>query len=255
MLVRGIVRLKEGTPVSYLFIILLTLLVGCAGTSGRTTLVADHAIASTQIVDLRQSATVNAARMQTTIDFMGTRIRSREENRELMLATLIARGTDAGFLVQSQGNAEFVPPTATPRPTDALLAAAEDAPTPIGGSGIIPDTADTGAALTDIVTAPGVLPDDCAQSPTSQFTTNTAEIYVVARAQNISSGTTLTSRWLQEGTEVATFDFTPDFEIDDACIWFFIDQSDVTFISGTWSVALDINGAQVGMVDFDITEP
>jgi len=233
--------------------ILLILLVGCAGTTGRGTIEADHAIASTQIIDLRRTATVNAARMQTTIDFMGTRIRSREENRELMLATLIARGTDAAFLVQAQGDAAFIPPTATPRPTDALLAAAENPPTPVGGGGIIPDTA--GAALTDIVTAPGVLPNDCAQNPSNQFTTNTSEIYVVARAQNISSGTRLTSRWLQEGAEVAVFDFTPDFNIDDACIWFFIDQSDVTFISGTWSVALDINGAQVGMVDFDITEP
>lgn len=233
----------------------------CDTNNTEETLVAEHAVASTQIDNLRNTATVGAARIETTLDFLGTRVRSREESREFMQSTLIARGTDADFLLSSLGGdaGTFLPLTATPLPTDPVV----PVETPVGGQGgIVPPEVltaqaapvDGAAALVDITTASSVGADDCAQSPSSEFTLDTPEIYVVARAQNISAGTTLASRWLQEGAEVAAFDFAPDFDIENACIWFFIDQSDVAFVTGSWSVALDINGVQAASTDFSIVE-
>ncbi|RMG83880.1 MAG: hypothetical protein D6712_12385, partial [Chloroflexi bacterium] len=48
-------------------------------------------------------------------------------------------------------------------------------------------------------------------------------------------------RWQYQGEEVVRFDFVPDFNIDGACIWFFIEPADAPFNPGTWSVVLDIN--------------
>jgi hypothetical protein len=96
-----------------------------------------------------------------------------------------------------------------------------------------------------MVTAEGVDDAGCAVNPTSTFSSDAVEIYVVASAASLQPGGTLvTSRWRQEGAEVATFDFTPDFS--EGCLWFFIDQTDVIFTPGNWSVELEINGGLVG---------
>jgi hypothetical protein len=95
------------------------------------------------------------------------------------------------------------------------------------------------------VTAEAVDDNDCAVNPTSSFSTATEQIYVVAVAAGLQPGSTIvTSRWRQEGTEVVTFDFNPEFS--EGCLWFFIDQTDITFTPGNWSVELEINGGLVG---------
>jgi hypothetical protein len=99
--------------------------------------------------------------------------------------------------------------------------------------------------LSNIVTAEAVDDNDCAVNPTSSFTTTTEQIYVVAVAAGLQPGSTVvTSRWRQEGAEVVTFDFNPEFS--EGCMWFFIDQTDIAFTPGNWSVELEINGGLVG---------
>jgi hypothetical protein len=95
--------------------------------------------------------------------------------------------------------------------------------------------------LENIVMATGVGDDDCALGTVLQFTADVPAIYVVATAYNIAPGTQLASRW-RIGASEKVFDFTPDFAIAGECIWFFVDQTDFTFVPGTWSVSLEIDG-------------
>jgi hypothetical protein len=88
--------------------------------------------------------------------------------------------------------------------------------------------------------------DDCAVNVTTDFTTQSAAVYVVARALNIPPGTRLSSEWAANGQPVVSYDFTPNFSIRDACVWFFVTPADVTFMPGEWSVQLAINGIPNG---------
>ena len=109
-------------------------------------------------------------------------------------------------------------------------------------------------SLSDVVTSTGVRNDDCASNPTNQFESNADSIYVVATAHNIPSGTTLVSRWRRDGSELVVLDFTPDYDIDNACIWFFIDQTDTPFTPGNWDVTLQVGGITAATVSFTVVE-
>jgi hypothetical protein len=86
---------------------------------------------------------------------------------------------------------------------------------------------------------------DCVENPQTTFTPDTAEIYISVRVENAPAGTEFTSRWLLNGDEIITHTYTPDFPIDGRCIWFFVDQSEITFTPGNWSIEMRINGQPV----------
>ena len=225
------------------------MLAACNTTGNGDSLEADHMLVSTQMADLRVTGTIQAARLQITLDYAGTRVALGAAESGFIISTLEAYGTPRAALLEFQNNvgAGMIDlPTFTPRPASTPT-------TPvIGGNdntdSFLPPTATsapelaTGTRLENVVLAASVGSDDCASEITSRFMTDTAEIYVVASAIDVSAGTTFTSRWLRGGEQMVSFDWTPDFDIDNACIWFFIDQSDVEFTPGTWSVALDIDG-------------
>ena len=52
--------------------------------------------------------------------------------------------------------------------------------------------------------------------------------------------------FLPGSEQVANYDWTPTFDINGACIWFYIDQSEVAFTPGTWRVQMALNGSPVG---------
>lgn len=223
------------------------------------TLVAQNVALNTQIAAVRETATVDADRLQVTMEYMNTLVAQAQEQRSQLQATLIARGTDASAI-----GVDITPGAPLPTP----LPAADGVPDPAalvtpapGDVAVTPFGADAAAApsaasgLANIVTSTGVGNDDCAVGATSTFSTSSDRVYVVARAFNIQPGTTILSRWYREGQQVVTHDFVPDFAIEDACIWFFIDQTDATFTPGSWAVDLEINGAVVGpSTPFTISE-
>jgi hypothetical protein len=88
--------------------------------------------------------------------------------------------------------------------------------------------------------------NDCAAGIQSQFDSTADRIYVVATAVNIRAGMRLESIWTQGGVEVVRHDFTPEFEINGNCIWFFVDQTDFVFTPGSYAVQLTIDGAASG---------
>lgn len=234
----------------YRLILLLLLggvLAACGTQEEADRLVDEHERASTQMSALYATSTVGAARMRTTLEYAETRVSAAATQSQLLKATLVAMGTPFEYLdafqrqvigdllvqaaplatqpAQNAGPTDipvtlFVPPTPSPPPT--------------------PDP--TQPRLEDAVTSTGVGPDDCARGVTTEFSSSDSEIYVVARAINAPPNTSFRSRWLFEGQERISHSFTPDFRIDNACIWFYIDTTETPFTVGTWSVTLEING-------------
>ncbi len=217
------------------------------------TLVAQNVSLNTQIAAVRQTATVDADRLQVTVEYMNTLVAQAQEQRSQLQATLIARGADPAAVGANITPAAPVAPLPAATAASAPTTAPGDVPvTPPGAASTATSAAPT---LANIVTAASVGNDDCATEITSAFSAASSRIYVVATAYNIQPGTLILSRWYREGQQIITHDFTPDFEINDACIWFFIDQTDIPFTPGSWGVDLEINGAVVGpSTPFTVTE-
>lgn len=231
----------------FILLLVLLLLSACQRQNEiQLTLIAQNATLQSEIGAVRETATVEAERLQITVDYMNTLVSRVEGDRVQMQATLVSRGTDPASIanIAPQFNTPFpVPgtpagnaPVVSPSPVDAAVT--QEVTTP---------------ALVNYMMSPGVGNDDCALNPTSSFTTNTAEIYVVATGMNIPAGTNIAARFSVGGQEIR-HDFTPDFDINGNCIWFFIDQSDLTFQPGTWSVVLELNSTAVTPpIPFSIT--
>ena len=211
-------------------------LVGCQRQNQvELTLVAQNISLQTQIAAVQATATVDTERLQITVDYMNTLVGRAENQSSQLQATQSARTTQTD-------NQAVATPYLTPNPGD-LVTPQE---TPVADNGQ--------SALVDITMAPGVGDNDCAVNPTSEFSTSSDSIYVVATALNIQAGTHIAARFSIAGQEIS-HDFTPDFDINGNCVWFYIDQTDLPFTAGTWSVTLELNGIAVSApIPFSITE-
>lgn len=231
-----------------IFLFLLVWVCSACSSNGTDDLVAtQHSIASTNVAVALASATVQAARLETTLDYVSTRVSFAATQSQFLKATLVEAGTPIDYLEAYQRSVlqgDIVLPTPTARPQATAASAQQMTQIALTVPSVTPlatASADTSPRLENIGMATGVGDDDCATGTVLQFTADVPEIYVVATAYNITPGTRLASRW-RIGEEEKVFVFTPDFVINGACIWFFVDQTDFTFIPGTWSVTLEING-------------
>lgn len=255
--------------------IICLLLGACATDTNQRQLQTEHAVASTQIADLRLTATVQSARIQITLDYGGTQVAAAQARSQFIQATLISEGFVAEnleqfeqqFLVGVVGQRTGTTPT-PPAPIGsgiAQQAMQPQAQSPITPSATIPGVtpmsmlqrtatpqpttilADpTAPRLENPVTSTGVGNDDCAVNTTSNFTTTTPEIYLVVEAVNTPADAQFGSRWSREGTVLADIDFSLNFDIERACIWFFVDQTDFQFTPGNYTVDLTLNGEPAG---------
>ncbi len=234
------------------------------------TLLAENQRLSTEIAAVRATATVEADRMLVTLEHAQTTVSDVSGQTQDLSATLIARGTPAVDISQLTPQAPITiaapPPILDIGPNPALgvtpisitpgsvsdpnnTAAQNDAIL------VITPIAASNSPLTNLVTAEGVRDDDCALASVSTFTTDTTEIYVVATAAGIGPDDIVVSRWFHEGQEVIFYDWSPTFDIEQACIWFYIDQSEVAFTPGNWRVQMELNQQVVGVpVSFSILE-
>ena len=238
---------------------LFLLMAACSGQSSvEQTLVAENQMLSTQIADVRNTATVEADRLLITLEYVQTEVRHVDDQYLNLVATLVERGTPAeaigGITPLAATSAPPTPPAPPPGVTQEAAVQNNPPLTVEAATPVFTATVAGPPRLSNIVTAEGIDENDCAVNPTSTFRSDAEAIYVVAVAANLQPGTTyVTSRWRQEGTEVATFDFNPDFT--EGCLWFFIDQTDVIFTPGNYSVELENNGGLVGApVPFTIVD-
>ena len=239
---------------------LIAFLCACGANPDDERLLQERDLAATQIVNIIETATVQAARIQTTLDYAGTSVSLLATQSQFLQATVVGQGIPESAIAdlrQSIVQSEFLPPTPTPEgeTVRAPLAITPFAPATPAPATPTPAPQDPNAPrLENVVTALGVGRDDCAVNVTDRFPRSTTAIYVVATAVNIPANTRLSSRWLRDGVTRAEFDFTPDFNIARACIWFFADPRDFAFEGGTWTIALEINGAPTATVTFTIVD-
>ncbi|MBC7870954.1 MAG: hypothetical protein H7Y09_08955 [Chitinophagaceae bacterium] len=246
------------------FMVLMTagfLFSACSGRSAsQQALIDQNNDLGTQIADLRASATVSSDLLMATVEQASTNVARVGTQQSQMIGTLAARGMDINVPIDPlaalpvatvPGQQIAITPVAPLGATATLPFASAFTSTP---SSLQPTTDSAtigGELLSEVVTSSGVGADDCATGVTNQFTTTTAEIYVVAVANNIPEGTTISSRWLQNGTEVALFPVTFNF-IEQACIWFFATSTDFAFTAGSYTVSLEVNGTVAGQTTFTI---
>lgn len=254
------------------FITLVVLTSGCnffAPPAAEQTLAADHAATSTQMVNIRQTATAQADRLAITVEHAQTSVRAADAQSTRIAATLNATGMifiDLRFITpefptplpnegtDTNGNS---PPVFAITPITSGEGAqgnsslqGQPIPTPLIEPTIDPDA----PRLSDIVLTTAVGADDCPTNITSVFPTNAQGVYVSAVAHNLMPTNVVTSRWMREGVEVVPYNWSPNFEIEEGCIWFYMPASDVDFSAGNWSVQLELDGVPAGQpVMFTVT--
>lgn len=251
---------------SLLLLSILTLILSaCATTESSLTLEANYALAGTQVADLRITASVQSARAETTLDFMGTRASLGATQSSHLESTLVATGfSPDGLATQRQ---MILGSTATPRPTLPPLSETNDqsvatsapiietftptvpgvtlnAPQPIATTVIQATSDPNGLRFGSLVTATGAGDDGCGTGITSTFGMDVSEIYVILPVFNITANqSTFSARWQRDGEPVGpVYDFSPDFDADELCIWFFVDETDFEFLPGQYTVTIDVNG-------------
>jgi hypothetical protein len=238
---------------------------------------------STQIAEVRASATAYSDRLLATEQIAQTAVRAVDQQSTRIASTLIARGT---AIVDASG---IIPLTPTPLPIEVVIEGASAANNPVINPQLItPVVTNDGAARGSVFVAstPAVTPlpqveaavsspappdpdqptltavqlsssvgaDDCAVNPTTSFSTAAASIYVSARARNLTPAHVVTSRWFYNGAQQVSYDWSPPRRVDDACIWFYITPAATAFSAGTWSVDLLIDGSLIASASFNIAD-
>jgi hypothetical protein len=236
------------------------------------TLGVQNQVLNTEIAAIRATATVEADRLIVTLEHAQTAVSQVNGQTQDLQATIGAQGlppVDLSSISPVPDSVFATPPPIvemgptqmpgiapigiTPGPTSAVIIPNQNnaalvlptIPAQGGNTQALVTQQDTGP-LQNIVTTSTVGADDCAINPSNSFTTSNNEIYVVARAVGVAANDNITSRWSTGGTEIVLYDWTPGFAIQDACIWFYISQPDITFTPGSWQVQMGINGQPVG---------
>ena len=228
-------------------------LSACRSTAPQQTATAAHAEALSSLASLRSSATVVRARAQTTLDHAGTRVAQADAAGAFLASNLISLGTEAAYIEDSLRALQLLGPASANTPSPGQTAGAfpgQPPPATPPANAIVtppaispaPSPTRSGPRLESLTMASAVDADDCAIDVNPRFTPASSAIYVVARAYNIPAGASISSTWRRSGAEVVSFSFYREHEINDSCVWFYIDQTDTPFTVGAWSVELRVDG-------------
>ncbi|TVR24271.1 MAG: hypothetical protein EA396_01890 [Anaerolineaceae bacterium] len=252
--------------------------------TGQQTLVAFEEGMETRRANLNATGTAEIESVLLTLDVSQTRLARARSQGGLLAATLSERGIENqviatatpvefrveaadpfGDLMRQREATQSAPLAAPPATPDPAAAPTDVQVTPFATETLEPASQPTPPPTTppsfpdnlrDVVLASSLADNDCAAQTVTAFDTTAPRLYVVARAFDITPGTRISSVWLRGDEVLASFDFTPDFTIDNACIWFFADPSDFDFTPGDYTVQLQIDGELAAPpVDFPIQAP
>lgn len=230
-----------------------TILTACSSNEPQQTATAVYQEAVANIEALRASATVVRARVQTTLDYAGTRVGQAQSARAFLASNLIGLGTEAAYIEENLAQLEaLATPVSLSTPAEqasGVVTALARPPTQRPGTIVTPPAVtpaptatESGPRLENITMASGVNEFECARDVNPRFTPASTAIYVVGRAYRIPPGATISSTWRRSGLDVVSFSFHREHEINDNCIWFYIDQTNTPFTVGSWSVEISVDG-------------
>ena len=229
------------------------ILTACSSNEPQQTATAVYQEAVANIEALRATATVVRARVQTTLDYAGTRVGQAQSARAFLASNLIGLGTEAAYIEENLAQLEeLATPVALSTPVEqasGAVTAVARPPTQRPGTIVTPPAVtpaptatESGPRLENITMASGVNEFECARDVNPRFTPASTAIYVVGRAYRIPAGATISSTWRRSGEDIVSFSFHRDHEINGNCIWFYIDQTDTPFTVGSWSVEISVDG-------------
>lgn len=253
---------------------LVLTLTACASVPpDQQTYIAQNDVRSTEISDLRVTASVEAEQRAITLEYLVAASTQARQRQDRIVSTLSSLGIEASLgmdiitpairtqepfaqentataaaLAILSGGITRIPPTPDFRtappdalPTQALSTATIDINAP---------------GLTSIALSTGVSDDNCPIDSVNQFSASTPEIYATAITRNIQAGSTIGARWFQDGVEAAYYDITAQIDLTGTCIYIFVDQTDFPFTPGSeYSIVWEINGQRFDMpVPFTVTE-
>lgn len=250
-------------------------LAGCnmfAPDSGQITLEAEYAARGTEVAAVRATATVQSERLAVTVEAGSTALGRAYAQTTRIAATLFALGTPFVDirLITPPAPEELQSIEAGQGATGptSLQVAPIVQPTIIGqggaqGNATLGSTPDVQPvaiqspdpalpALLDPVTAAAVGGDDCALAPVTAFDSAAAGVYVVATARSIGPANRLVARWLREGVEQVSYEWSPGFTIGQGCIWFYMPAAEVDFSPGNWTVQIDLDGVAGAPLAFSV---
>lgn len=246
-----------------LFLVMLMSLAACATTNDDSALATNHAIAGTQVAYVRLTASVQAARAETTLEYLSTRAVVAATHSRFLEATLITTGIPADTLATQRqvilGNSptpqpttlqtpdEVVDPTASASAIPTIPIATINAPNATRIPQIQATISQTGLFFGNIITATSEGTDGCGAGETTIFTSSSQAIYVIVPAFNIRANThTFSAVWTRAGQSVGpVYTFSPDFDADELCVWFFVDQTDFDFMRGEYTVSIEVDGQAI----------
>ncbi|MBI1281712.1 MAG: hypothetical protein GC179_26535 [Anaerolineaceae bacterium] len=247
----------RSTHIQIITIALLLLVTACSSDGAQQTLVAENAMLSTQIVDLRVTAVFQADQLKQTQEYVETIIPKANRLRDELASTLVAAGIDV-TLHPVNADPSFTLGTVATAPApnsnggqQSIIVEGTSMPAPAQPGSTIDAaigavTATAGQpTLFNLVTAEGVGSNDCALASVTSFSANAPQIYVVATAGNVAAGSTLGANWYLGDTLLTSQEFSPKDNINNNCIWFYAEPVDFPFTPGSYRVELLINGTVV----------
>ncbi len=204
----------------------------------------------------------------------------RAEQRRIAEQTLVVVGTQESTMMALQATVEAAIPIQTQyvavmREQDLLLGT-QDAI--LNGTLMSPPTATAPPArnttrmsdttttsninnndYADTTTASGINDAGCATGRTTTFTfdspTDGPSVYVVTRARNVSPGTTFQTRWYPTDDPMQPYEsisWTADAAYPETCVYFWMEPTDITYSSGSWTVELIVNNVAVQSQTFTL---
>lgn len=228
---------------------LLLLLAACGGNSPGSS------VLETDIVSLRatisfyeglgptMTAQAGVSNQQiATLQFERDQARRDLQNITVTLNAI----TQPGGPSLAVGGAPTFDPNATPGnpggnsgfgsvPTPAPTTAAPAGPQPTSAPALAP----SGMVLEGATLAKGIMPrDGCPQNPTSTFSLDDPQVYIVVTVRNFKRGTKFEARWTGANAFEHMNDWTTDSGGSQMCVHFYIEPATLQMAAGTYTVVL-----------------
>ena len=176
--------------------------------------------------------------------------------REMAAATLKAAGTAVAELsIVNAALAATLRTNFTPTPEiRPVVVSAEDMGSSLDQD-MMDDEVEVGAEMqvSNLATAVSVDSNSgCSSGEVRQFSADAQRIYVTARVTSLVTGSRFSVDWQYEDRVVYRVSWQADYSKSFECIWFYATPTDFSFLPGSYTATLFVDGSARGTTTFTI---